>query len=79
METNLRTKISIKDICNGFVYNDFEGKGCTKCKKFLPFEMFHKSRQKTPYSSRCKECVKKCAIQRNIEVFGTKTAPKKVK
>lgn len=27
METNLRTKISIKDICNGFVYNDFEGKG----------------------------------------------------
>jgi len=56
-----------------------EWKGCTKCKKFLPFEMFHKSRQKTPYSSRCKECVKKCAIKRNIEVFGTKTAPKKVK
>lgn len=55
------------------------GKWCTKCKKFLPFEMFHKSRQKTPYSSRCKECVNKIAIKRNIEVFGTKTAPKKVK
>lgn len=55
------------------------GKWCTKCKKFLPFEMFYKSQSKTPYSSRCKECFKKCAIQRNIEVFGTKKAPKKVK
>lgn len=27
METTLRTDITVKDICEGFVYNDFEGKG----------------------------------------------------
>lgn len=27
MKTTLRTDITIKDICEGFVYNDFEGKG----------------------------------------------------
>jgi len=27
METILRTDITVKDICEGFVYNDFEGKG----------------------------------------------------
>jgi hypothetical protein len=27
METNLRTEITVADICNGFVYNQLEGKG----------------------------------------------------
>jgi len=27
MKTNLKTKISVKDICEGFVYNELEGKG----------------------------------------------------
>lgn len=27
METNLRTDLTIKDICDGFVYNEYEGKG----------------------------------------------------
>jgi hypothetical protein len=27
MNTTLRTDIKIKDICEGFVYNDLEGKG----------------------------------------------------
>ncbi len=27
METTLRTDITVKDICNGFVYNELEGKG----------------------------------------------------
>lgn len=27
MKTNLRTDITVRDICEGFVYNDFEGKG----------------------------------------------------
>ena len=27
MKTTLRTSISIKDICDGFVYNELEGKG----------------------------------------------------
>lgn len=27
MKTTLRTDITVKDICEGFVYNDFEGKG----------------------------------------------------
>ncbi|MBK9156331.1 MAG: DUF262 domain-containing protein [Chloracidobacterium sp.] len=27
METTLRTKITVKDICEGFVYNELEGKG----------------------------------------------------
>lgn len=27
METTLRTDITIKEICNGFVYNELEGKG----------------------------------------------------
>ena len=27
MKTTLRTDITVKDICNGFVYNELEGKG----------------------------------------------------
>ena len=27
METDLNTEISIKEICDGFVYNELEGKG----------------------------------------------------
>ncbi|MEN6293497.1 MAG: DUF262 domain-containing protein, partial [Methanobacterium sp.] len=27
MKTTLRTEITVKDICEGFVYNEFEGKG----------------------------------------------------
>jgi 5-methylcytosine-specific restriction endonuclease McrA len=27
METKLRTEITVKDICDGFIYSDFEGKG----------------------------------------------------
>ncbi len=27
MKTNLKTEITVKDICNGFVYNELEGKG----------------------------------------------------
>jgi len=27
METTLRTEITVKDICDGFVYNEYEGKG----------------------------------------------------
>lgn len=27
METTLRTEITVKDICEGFVYNELEGKG----------------------------------------------------
>jgi uncharacterized protein with ParB-like and HNH nuclease domain len=27
METTLRTEITVKDVCAGFVYNEFEGKG----------------------------------------------------
>ena len=27
METRLRTNITVKDICEGFVYNELEGKG----------------------------------------------------
>ena len=27
METTLRTEITIKDICDGFVYSELEGKG----------------------------------------------------
>ena len=27
METTLKTKITVKDICEGFVYNELEGKG----------------------------------------------------
>ena len=27
METKLRTDITVKDICDGFVYNELEGKG----------------------------------------------------
>lgn len=52
------------------------GKWCTKCKKFLPFEMFYKARTKTPYTSRCKDCIKKRCLDRNMEVYWAKTAPK---
>ena len=27
MKTNLRTDITVKDICEGFIYNELEGKG----------------------------------------------------
>ena len=27
MKTTLRTDITVEDICKGFVYNDYEGKG----------------------------------------------------
>ena len=27
MKTTLKTEITIADICNGFVYNELEGKG----------------------------------------------------
>ena len=27
MQTNLNTKITIKDLCEGFIYNELEGKG----------------------------------------------------
>jgi hypothetical protein len=27
MKTTLRTNITVKDICEGFVYNELEGKG----------------------------------------------------
>ena len=27
METTLKTKITVKDICDGFIYNQLEGKG----------------------------------------------------
>ena len=27
MKTNLRVDITVKDICEGFVYNEYEGKG----------------------------------------------------
>lgn len=50
-------------------------KWCTKCKKFLPFESFQKIRAKTPYASRCKECVRKTVINRNMEVFDRTTIP----
>jgi len=28
MKTTLKTKITIKEICKGFVYNELEGRGC---------------------------------------------------
>ena len=27
MDTELKTKITINDVCDGFVYNELEGKG----------------------------------------------------
>ncbi len=27
MNTELKTEITVADICNGFVYNEYEGKG----------------------------------------------------
>lgn len=31
MKTELRTDITIKDICDGFIYNELEGKGLFGC------------------------------------------------
>lgn len=45
------------------------GKWCTKCKKFLPFEAFNRIRSSTPYASQCKECVKKRVDKRRKEIF----------
>ena len=45
------------------------GKWCTKCKKFLPFEAFNRIRSSTPYASQCKECVKKWVDKRRKEIF----------
>jgi hypothetical protein len=28
MKTTLRTDITVKDICDGFIYNELEGKVC---------------------------------------------------
>ena len=37
MKTALKTNIAVKDICEGFVYNELEGKGCLACPASSPF------------------------------------------
>ena len=37
MKTTLKTTITVKDICEGFVYNELEGRGCSVCPASSPF------------------------------------------
>ena len=37
MKTNLKTNITVKEICDGFVYNELEGKGLLACLVSSPF------------------------------------------